>query len=190
VSSFTKEMWQDLNRLMLCLGSTDREEVLFAQIENEELEADVITEEIAVAGISWWDDNEALIMEFAHLFLASLESAAIENNLKTGDFLDWESRSWRDFISETFFIVWGKPENFDYFFDYAVKQSLGFNTGSQEGEDSQGARGVEISPTEWITMTKLFECWWKREDAFAIFTQVYEKTAEGRKLVNSENSLE
>ena len=178
-------MWQDLNRLMLCLGSTDREEVLFGQIENEELEADVITEEIAVAGISWWDDNEALIKELAHLFLASFESTAIKNNLKTGDFLDWESRSWRDFISETFFIVMDKPENFDYFFDYAVKQSLGFNTGPQEGEDSQGARGVEISPADWITMTKLFECWWKREDAFAIFTQVYEKTAEGRKMVNS-----
>ena len=60
MNSFTREMWQDLYRLMLCLGSAEREEVLFDQIENETLDSDVITEEIAVAGISWWDDNEAL----------------------------------------------------------------------------------------------------------------------------------
>jgi hypothetical protein len=189
MNSFTKEMWQDLYRLMLCLGSSEREDVLYEQIEDGELGEDGITEEMAMAGISWWDDNETLVKEFAHLFIVSLKRTAIENNLRIGDLLDWELRSWKDFISESFGCNWGNEENFEYFFDYAIKQSLGFNTGSQEGEDSQGARGIEISPAEWITMTKLFECWWKRKDVFEIFTQVHEKTIEGRKLVNSGTSL-
>ena len=185
MNSFTKEMWQDLYRLMLCLGSAEREDVLYEQIEDGELGEDGITEEMAMAGIAWWDDNEALVKEFAHLFIVSLERTAMENSLSIGELLDWKLRSWKDFISETFLIFLDKPDNFEYFFDYAVKQSLGFNTGSQEGEDSQGARGIEISPVEWITMTKLFEYWWKQEDVSEIFMQVHEKTIEGRKLVKS-----
>jgi len=143
-------MWQDLYRLMLCLGSAERQSVLLDRIndEDEELEEDGVTEEIANAGISWWDDNETLMKEFAHLFITSLEGTAVENNLTKGDLLDWELRSWKDFTSEIFECDWGNDENFEYFFDYAVKQSLGFNTGAQEGEDSQCARGIEISPAE------------------------------------------
>ena len=185
MNSFTKEMWQDLYRLMLCLGSAEREDVLYEQIEDGELGEDGITEEMAMAGIAWWDDNEALVKEFAHLFIVSLERTAMENSLSIGELLDWKLRSWKDFISETFLIFLNKPDNFEYFFDYAVKQSLGFNTGSQEGEDSQGARGIEISPTEWVTLNELFEYWWKRVDIFEIFTQVHEKTVDGRNLVNT-----
>jgi hypothetical protein len=185
-NSFTKEMWQDLSRIMLCLGSPERQSVLFDRIEDEdeELEEYGVTEEIAISGISWWNENETLVKEIAQLFTLSFVNCAVENNLTIGHLLDWETRSWKDFISESFDCDWGNDDNFQYFFDFAVKQSLGFNTGSQEGQDSQGARGIDISPAEWTTLTKLFEYWWKREDISEIFTRVHVLTFEGRNLVN------
>ena len=75
--------------------------------------------------------------------------------------------------------------NFKYFFDYAVKQSLGFNTGPQEGQDSHGARGIKLSSIEWLMINKLFKFWWKRKDVHGIFTLVHKKTIEGRNLVNA-----
>lgn len=54
MNSFTREMWQDLYRFMLCLGSAEREDVLYEQIEAGELGEDGITEEMAMAGITWW----------------------------------------------------------------------------------------------------------------------------------------
>ena len=189
-NSLTIEMTQDLYRLILCLASADRQSVLFDRLrdEDEELEDDGITEELAMAGISWWKDNEDLIKEIADMFTVSLLDTAVENNLAVSTFFEsWKIESWSDFISETFDCVWnfGDDDNFEYFFDYAVKQSLGFNTGSQEGQDSCGARGVKISETEWSVITKLFQFWWKRKDVFEIFALIHEKTIEGRNLVNT-----
>ena len=189
-NSLTIEMTQDLYRLILCLASADRQSVLFDRLrdEDEELEDDGITEELAMAGISWWKDNEDLIKEIADMFTVSLLDTAVENNLAVSTFFEsWKIESWSDFISETFDCVWnfGDDDNFEYFFDYAVKQSLGFNTGSQEGQDSYGARGVKISETEWPVITKLFQFWWKRKDVFEIFALIHEKTIEGRNLVNT-----
>ena len=189
-NSLTIEMTQDLYRLILCLASADRQSVLFDRLrdEDEELEDDGITEELAMAGISWWKDNEDLIKEIADMFTVSLLDTAVENNLAVSTFFEsWKIESWSDFISETFDCVWnfGDDDNFEYFFDYAVKQSLGFNTGSQEGQDSCGARGVKISETEWPVITKLFQFWWKRKDVFEIFALIHEKTIEGRNLVNT-----
>ena len=183
-------MTQSLYRLMICLASADRQSVLFDRLsdEDEELEEDGITEELAVAGISWWEQNEEIITEIAQMFKESLLGAASKNNLAASTFLEsWEIESWSDFISETFDCLWnfGDDENFEYFFDYAVKQSLGFNTGSQEGQNPQGARGITISSTEWLIITKLFQFWWKRKDVFEIFARVHEKTIEGRNLVNT-----
>jgi hypothetical protein len=189
-NSLTIEMTQDLYRLMLCLASADRQSVLFDRLsdEDEELEDDGITEELAMAGISWWKDNEELIKEIADMFTVCLLDTAVANNLAASTFFEsWKIESWSDFISETFDCVWnfGDEDNFEYFFDYAVKQSLGFNTGSQEGQDSYGARGVKISETEWSVITKLFQFWWKRKDVFEIFALIHEKTIEGRNLVNT-----
>ena len=188
-NSLTKEMTQDLHRLMICLVGADRQTVLFDRLsdEDEELKDDGITVELAVAGISWWDDNDELITEIANMFNVSLLDTAAENNLNASAFLDsWEFVSWYDFISETFDCLgnFGSDEDFEYFFDYAVKQSLGFNIGSQEGQDSHGARGAEISATEWLMITKLFQLWWRRKDVYEIFTLVHEKTIEGRNLLN------
>jgi hypothetical protein len=188
-NSLTIEMTQDLYRLMLCLASADRQSVLFDRLsdEDEELEDDGITEELAMAGISWWKDNEELIKEIADMFTVSLLDTAVANNLAASTFFEsWKIESWSDFISETFDCIWnfGDEDNFEYFFDYAVKQSLGFNTGSQEGQDSHGARGIKISPTEWLMVSKLFQFWWKRKDVYEIFTRVHEKTIQGRNLVN------
>ena len=188
-NSLTIKMSQDLYRLMLCLCSADKQSVLFDRLsdEDEELEEDGFTEELAMSGISWWQDNAELITEITNMFTVSLLDTAEENTLTATTFLkSWASESWLDFISETFDCIWnfGDEENFEYFFDYAVKQSLGFNTGSQQGQDSKGARGVEISATDWVMITKLFQFWWKRKDVFEIFAQVHEKTNEGRKLVN------
>lgn len=191
--SLTKEMALDLSRLMRCLVSPERQIVLFDRISDgdEELEEDGLSEEVAIAGTSWWDDNVELITEIANMFTVSLLSTAEDNDLNIDTFLDsWKClASWSDFISETFDCIWnfGDDNNFEYFLDYAVKQSLGFNTGSQEGEDSYGARGIKISETEWSVITKLFQFWWKRKDVFKIFALIHEKTIEGRNLVNTLN---
>lgn len=188
-NSLTIKMSQELYRLMLCLCSADKQSVLFDRLsdEDEELEEDGFTEELAMSGISWWQDNTELITEITNMFTVSLMDTAEKNTLNATTFLkSWPSESWLDFMSETFDCIWnfGDEENFEYFFDYAVKQSLGFNTGSQQGQDSKGDRGVEISATDWVMITKLFQSWWKRKDVFEIFAQVHEKTNKGRKLVN------
>ena len=188
-NSLTKEMTQSLYRLMICLASADRQSVLFDRLndEDEELEEDGITEELVVAGISWWEENEGIITEIVQMFKVSLLDTASKNNLAASTFLEsWENESWSDFISETFDCLWnfGDDENFEYFFDYAVKQSLGFNTGSQDGQDSNGARGVNISPSEWLMVTKLFQFWWKQQDVYEIFAMVHAKTVNGRNLLN------
>lgn len=188
-NSLTKEMAQSLYRLMICLASADRQSVLFDRLsdEDEELEEDGITEELAVAGITWWEENEEVITEIAQMFKDSLLDTASKNNLDASAFLEsWENESWSDFISETFDCLWnfGDDENFEYFLDYAVKQSLGFNTGSQDGQESNGARGVNISPSEWLMVTKLFQFWWKQQDVYEIFAMVHAKTVNGRNLLN------
>ena len=147
-------MTQDLYRLILCLASAERQTVLFDRIsdEDEELEEDGVTEEIVKAGIEWWENNIPLINEIAKSFTKSFMDTADDNNFNVGTFFDqWGIETWSDFISESFECIWsfGNNDDFDYFFDYAVKQSLGFNIGTWEGEDSQGARGIEISDVEW-----------------------------------------
>ena len=188
-NSLTIEMTQDLYRLMLCLASADRQSVLFDRLsdEDEELEDDGVTEELALAGISWWKDNEGLIKEIANKLTSSLLKTASENALEIGTFFDhWGTDSWSDFISESFDCIWnfGDDNNFDYFFDYAVKQSLGFNIGSGEGQDSHGARGIEISTDEWVIIAKLFKAFWGEKDIFEIFVWVHEKSKNGISLMN------
>ena len=188
-NSLTIEMTQDLYRLMLCLASADRQSVLFDRLsdEDEELEDDGVTEELALAGISWWKDNEGLIKEIANKLTSSLLKTASENALEIGTFFDhWGTDSWSDFISESFDCIWnfGDDNNFDYFFDYAVKQSLGFNIGSGEGQDSHGARGIEISTDEWVIIAKLFKAFWWEKDIFEIFVWVHEKSKNGISLMN------
>ena len=132
-NSLTKAMTQDLYRLILCLASAERQTVLFDRIsdEDEELEEDGVTEEIVKAGIEWWENNIPLINEIAKSFTKSFMDTADDNNFNVGTFFDqWGIETWSDFISESFECIWsfGNNDDFDYFFDYAVKQSLGFNT--------------------------------------------------------------
>ena len=188
-NSLTKAMTQDLYRLILCLASAERQTVLFDRIsdEDEELEEDGVTEEIVKAGIEWWENNIPLINEIAKSFTKSFMDTADDNNFNVGTFFDqWGIETWSDFISESFECIWsfGNNDDFDYFFDYAVKQSLGFNIGTWEGEDSQGARGIEISNVEWEIIYKVFQAFWLKKDVFDIFAWIHQRAKEGMSLVN------
>ena len=187
--SLTKEITQELYLLMLCLASSERQSILFDRLidGDEELQEDGLTEELATTGILWWENNTPLIKEIANKLTSSLLKTASENALEIGNFFDhWGTDSWSDFISESFDCIWnfGDDDNFDYFFDYAVKQSLGFNIGSWEGEDSHGARGIEISTDEWVIIAKLFKAFWGKKDIFEIFVWVHEKSKNGISLMN------
>lgn len=191
---FSSEMANELTRLMACLVSSERQDVLFDRISEgdpDDLEQlGNLTVSSAEKGITWWGENETVLNLICQRFKNSLVAVGVEVGIDIGSFLEqWSLDSWADFISETFDCQsgFGHLDNFDYFFDYAVRQSLGFPTQPNDDGDSWGTRGLEVSIEDWGLISSVFQSWWQRDDLFEILTFAYEITKSGRDLVNVED---
>ena len=190
--NFTHEMASELTRLVSCLASSERQVVLFDRIfegDPDDLEElGNLNEESATLGINWWAENESILISICQRFADSLILTGQEIGISIGEFLErWNLDSWADFISETYdcWSGFGRDEDFDYFFDYAVRQPLGFNTRANDEGETIGNRGLEVTNEDWELLTSVFQAWWKKDEIGEILTFTYEVTESGRKLINA-----
>lgn len=190
--NFTNEMSSEMTRLISCLASSERQDVLFDRIlegDPDDLEElGNLNNESATEGINWWAENESIFKSICKRFADSLILAGEDIGINIGEFLKgWSFDSWADFISETY-DCWGgfgRDENFDYFFDYAVRQSLGFPTTVNDEGEVIGSRGLEVSKEDWDLLTSVFKAWWKKDDILEILAFTYDITKSGRKFINA-----
>ena len=88
---FTNEMADELTRLMACLVSSERQDVLFERISEgdpddlEELRN--LTFSAAEQGINWWMENNAVLDSICQRFADSLIATARGLAVSTATFL-------------------------------------------------------------------------------------------------------
>ena len=177
---------------MECLVSQETRQNLFDRIDDEDEELTTIGLTVSLANqvIDWWAQNDDLLIQIIEKFARSIEkesdSVGVDNMSK---FLQsWSHDTWSDFLRETFDTVWnfGAETEFEYFFNYAVRQSLGYNTswGSTQNEPDEfhADWSPAISPDEWELLKLVFRAWWMKDEVFELFSWVYEVTDQGRAL--------
>lgn len=195
--SFNLEKAVSLSGLMECLVSAETQQNLFDRIDDEDEDlADIgLTDDLANQGINWWAENQALLDLIIEQVIANIEivSDAVEVNMS--DFLrSWTRDTWSDFLRETFDTIWsfGDDSNFEYFFNYGVRQALGYNTSwsssQSESDNFHADWSPEISAGEWELISKVFRVWWARDDVFELFSWVHEVTIQGQALFEKEQS--
>jgi hypothetical protein len=189
--SFNLEKAVSLSGLMECLVSAETQQNLFDRIDDEDEElADIgLTNNLAIQGINWWTENQALLDHIIEQLIANIEMVSDSVEVNMSEFLrSWTRDTWSDFLRETFDTIWnfGDDSNFEYFFNHGVRQALGYNTSwsstQSESDDSHANWSPEISVDEWPLLSKVFQAWWARDDVFELFSWVHEATIEGQAL--------
>jgi hypothetical protein len=190
--SFNLKKSISMSKLIECLTSAESWRNLLDRLEDEDedLEELGLTYEIAEKGFNWWQENSIVLTQIIERLTTNLEQVANNENTSLKDFLNsWNIGVWSDFIRETFDTIWnfGDEDNYEYFFNYAVRQSLGYNLdlnpSPQESENFQSNQSPALTTEDWDSLNRIFRLWWNREDVYEIFSWVFEVTRGGQKLL-------
>jgi len=181
-----------MSKLMECLTSAESGRNLLDRLENEDedLEELGLTYEIAEKGFNWWQENSIVLTQIIERLTTNLEQVANNENISLKDFLkSWNIGVWSDFIRETFDTIWnfGDEDNYEYFFNYAVRQSLGYNvawtSSPKESDNFHSDQSLALTTEDWDSLNRIFRLWWNREDVYEIFSWVFEVTRAGQTLL-------
>lgn len=190
--SFNLKKSDCMSKLMECLTSNESWRTLLDRLEDEDehLKYMGLTHEIAEKGMYWWQENSILLTQIIEKFTNNLEQVANNENISLKDFLNsWDIGVWSDFIRETFDTIWnfGDDDNYEYFFNYAVRQSLGYNVAwsdsPEESDNFHSDQSPDLSTEDWDTLNRIFRLWWNQDDVYEIFSWVFEVTRDGQTLL-------
>ena len=190
--TFDRSKANSLSKLIECLVSAETQRNLFDRIadEDEDLEEIGLSLELAEIGICWWRDNSQLIDKFADAITLNLEMIAQSQEVSVETFMSsWSRDIWSNFIRETFDIIWsfGDENDYEYFFNYAVRQSLGYNTtwssSQYECDNYHASWSFDVSTEEWVLLNEVFKAWWQRDDVFELYSWIFTETKDGRKAL-------